>query len=217
MTCRAARSLASALLALLCVAAARPGLAQATNAATWRAQVVEITDRKGFEKPMPAMTIMVPAGWRAQGEIQWGGQSCGRPYQPVLQAGSPDGRSAIELSRGEAWSASGSGPPAGQCLRASFANAESYLKAWVGKHRPGAQWLDYRIRPERGRPPTDMPFPGGGGTRNWAEVGQALIGYEQGGQAVRESRAVAIAFSATAWRCRAWRRCRRFRANRSAC
>lgn len=196
MTCRTLRLLASALLAVLCIGAARPGLAQTAGAATWRAQVVEIIDRKGFEKPLTAMTIMVPAGWRAQGEIQWRGLSCGRLYQPTLQARAPDGRSAIELTPGEAWI--GSGPnPSVPCLRASFANAESYLKAWVGRHRPGAQWLDYRIRPERGRPPTDMPFPGGGGTRSWAEVGQALIGYEQGGQAIRESLAVAISFSVT--------------------
>jgi hypothetical protein len=188
-----------AVLSALCVAALAPGShpvhAQAENSATWRAQIVEITDRRGFEKPMPAMTIMVPAGWRAQGEIQWGALSCARSHQPTLQARSPDGRSAIEITAGEAWTAGGPAPSV-PCQRASFSTAESYLKAWVARYRPSAQWLDYRIRPERGQPPRDMPFMGGG-TRSWVEVGQALIGYEQGGQAVRESLAVAIAFAAT--------------------
>ena len=197
MTCRTLSRLAC--LAALCLAAAGPGFAQATNAASWRAQIVEITDHKGFEKPMPAMTIMVPAGWRAQGEVLWNlnAPSCTRPYQMRLQANSPDSRSAIELNPGEGWSSGGAGPSSGQCQQASFANAESYLKAWVGRHRPGAQWLDYRIRPERGQPPRDMAFPGGGGVRSWAEVGQALIGYQHAGQAVRESLAVAISFNAS--------------------
>ena len=198
MTRRAVLRMASPLLAALLVAAAIPLAAQPAGASTWRAQIAEIIDRKGFEKPMVAMTVMLPAGWRTEGEIVWASSlDCGRPYQPKLQARSADGRSAIELAPGGTWLAGNAGTPSVPCQRASFATAESYLRAWVGRHRPGAQWLDYRVRPERSRAPVDMPFPGGGGSRKWMEAGQALIGYEQGGQPMREALAVTIGFTSS--------------------
>lgn len=166
-------------------------------AGTWRAQRAEIVDRRGFDKPMVAMTMLVPAGWRQQGEVAWTvGAFCTRPYQPVLKAESPDGRGAIELATGEGWGANSFGPASKECPHAAHGSAEVYLKAWVQRHRPGAQWLDYRARPERSRPAQQQALAGGGGIKTWIETGQALIGYTQGGQAMRESLAVSISFMA---------------------
>lgn len=77
---------------------------------------------------------------------------------------------------------------------ATHTSAEQYLRAWVGKHRPGAQWPDYRIRPERSQAGQTQAFPGGGAFRAWAETGQALLAYAQAGRAVRETLAVTIRF-----------------------
>jgi hypothetical protein len=137
----------------------------------------------------------VPAGWRHQGEVRWNVQApCQRPYQPQLEAVAPDGIGAIALLPGEGWGANSFGPVAQGCPQATHASAQQYLTAWVQRHRPGAQWLDYRARPDRSRPGQQHAFPGGGQMRTWVETGQALIGYELKGQPVREALAVSISF-----------------------
>lgn len=173
-------------------------------AGTLRVQPFEIIDTKGFERPMLAVTMMLPAGWQNQGAIVWatGVHRCGVPLHPRIASRSPDGVSAIELSATEGWSANSLGaPPNDGCPAGTHTSAEQYLRAWVGKHRPGAQWLDYRVRPERSEAGATQSFPGGGAFRAWKETGQALIGYTVNGPAgarpVRETLATAIQFQAS--------------------
>lgn len=189
-----ARHVAPALL--LALASLGAAAAPALPPGALRVQVAEIVDARGFERPMRAATMLVPAGWQTQGEVLWPGNvGCGRPYQPRLLAQAPDGRAAIALLPGEAWGASNLGvPPTSGCPVADIAGAEAYLKAWVQRHRPGAQWLDYRPRPDRSRPGPQQALPGGGAIRSWVETGQALIAYAHQGQPQRETLAVTISF-----------------------
>ena len=161
-----------------------------------RVERAEIVDREGFEKPLVAATIMIPAGWRHEGAVDWKpGVPCSSGFTLRLRAQSPDGSSAIELLPSEAWGANNFGGAAGECPRATFSNAQQYLNAWVQRHRPGARWLDYRPRPDRSVAGAQQNLPGGGFFRSWVETGQALIGYTQGGREIRESLAVTISFA----------------------
>lgn len=195
------RALAGA--AALAVSLAVPAQPRELPAGTLRVQPIEIIDQQGFEKPMLAATMMLPAGWQHQSGIVWTpGQRCGVPLYTRVSARSPDGLGAIELSATEGWSGNNLGqPPNDGCPAGTHTTVEQYLRAWVQKHRPGAQWLDYRVRPERSKPGTTQAFPTGGGFRDWTETGQALIGYTlngpQGGRAVRETLAVGIRFQAS--------------------
>jgi hypothetical protein len=143
--------------------------------------------------------MLVPLGWRSQGEVFWlPDHFCTRPFQPRMQATSPDGMSRIELVPGEGWGANNRGQPlSNRCGHAGHSSAQAYLQAWVARHRPGATWLEYRVRPERSNAGRQTPYAGGGGARDWIETGQALIGYVHQGKPVRETLAVSIAFGAT--------------------
>lgn len=187
-------------LALLSAALAQP---RDLPPGSLRVQQVEIIDRNGFDRPMLAATMLLPAGWQHQAGIVWTvGQRCGAPLHTRIASRAPDGVSAIELSATEGWSANNLGQPPGDgCPAGTHTSAEQYLRAWVQKNRPGAQWLDYRLRPEKSRPGAPQSFPTGGSFRDWTETGQALIGYTvngpQGSRPVRETLAVAVRFQAS--------------------
>lgn len=180
-------------LALLALAAA--GMARAAPAAL-RLQPAEVIDTQGFGKPLVALTMMVPAGWRTEGAVEWRQTlGCGRPVQRRLSARAPDGSAELALLPGEAWGATSAGALSTGCPVARFDTAQAYLQAWVQRHRPGARWLDYRPRPERSHAGQRMDMPGGGAMRSWFETGQALIAYRQAGREMRETLAVSVSFT----------------------
>lgn len=178
--------------------------AGAALAAELRVQRVEIIDQQGFEKPMPAATMLVPAGWRHQGSVKWKPAApCGKAYAWQLTATAPDGVSAIELVPGEAWAhnnfgtapGGGTGPAqAGACTVRMLRNTQEYLAAWVQRHRPGARWLDYRARPDKSRSGPQHQMAGGRFSSRM-EAGQALIAYAVGGREVRETLVAVVAFT----------------------
>ena len=160
-----------------------------------RVQRVEFVDHKGFEKPLVAATIMVPAGWRQQAGVEWNiRQRCTRPHGLRLSAQAPDGSAAIELVPGEGWGQSNQGAPVGDCPPAAWRNTQEYLAAWVQRHRPGARWLDYRPRPDRSQPEQRHALPGGE-IRQRMESGQALIAYTLNGREMRETVAANVSFA----------------------
>ena len=64
-----------------------------------RLKRVEIVDRHGFEKPMPAMSMLVPTDWSFDGQVRYA-QKVGDPTDLVrlaFRTASPDGRLAIEM------------------------------------------------------------------------------------------------------------------------
>jgi hypothetical protein len=188
-----AGSLRAGLAAVVLAAGALPAWAAPTG--VFHVQEVQFIDTQGFGKPLVARTMMVPAGWRHQARVEWfkGLHRCGLPFKLEMQAESQDGLSAITLAPYQIWGMASPAVDDG-CQRANFTTAEQYLRDWVRRHRPGAIWLDYRIRPERSVPVSEA----GDASlrmRQWTETGQALVGYQVKGRAVRESLAVTIAFS----------------------
>lgn len=187
----------TALAALL----AATGVAAQTApdpAGTLRVQRAEIIDQRGFEKPMLAGTIMVPAGWKHQGEVHWrnSNSQCERLYGFALQASAPDGNAAIELSTPEAWGASNFGPPAGGCPQANLSDARQYLNSWIQRHRPNARLVDYRPRPDKSRVLGQHQM-AGGGIRSWVDSGQAQITYQVNGREFHETLVTNISFTHT--------------------
>lgn len=70
-----------------------------------RLKRVEIVDRHGFEKPMPAMSMLVPPDWSFDGQVRYA-QKVGDPAHLVALAfrtASTDGRLAIEMFPGWSW------------------------------------------------------------------------------------------------------------------
>jgi hypothetical protein len=70
-----------------------------------RLRRVEIVDRRGFEKPMPAMSLLVPADWSFDGQVRYA-QKIGDPADLVklaFRTASPDGRLALEMFPGWSW------------------------------------------------------------------------------------------------------------------
>jgi cell division protein FtsB len=180
---------------LLSVPAASALAARELPPGSLRVQPVEIVDRQGFERPMRAATMLVPAGWRHEAGVAWKpGERCSAPYQALLRAQAADGLSAIELLPGDGWGASTTGATGNGCRTARWDSAQAYLSAWVQQHRPGARWLDWRARPERSRAPQDS---GGAGfsMRQWVDSGQALIAYTRDGRELRETLAVTVSLA----------------------
>ena len=90
-------SLLLAGLAPLSSLAAEPGYL--------RLRKVEIVDRRGFEKPIPAMSLLVPADWSFDGQVHYA-QKIGDPADLVklsFRTASTDGRLAIEMFPGWSW------------------------------------------------------------------------------------------------------------------
>ena len=172
-------------------------LASLSTASAAGLQRVAVIDPNGFEKPMPALWVQVPAGWQAQGGVVWNaGAPCGATPAYQWRAQSPDGRQALEILPAEAWTWDNLGLdiPGGSCPRWPVSDVRTYLQSWVQRHRPGARLLDYRARNELVRSPAP---PASGQTRFWKEGGEVLIAYAGPGGEVREAIAAVVLFNET--------------------
>jgi len=170
---------------------------QASPAATdaLRVQRAEIVDRKGFEKPMVAATLMVPAGWKHSGEVQWNvGRRCGRPYGMTLQASAPGNNEAITLDPSEAWGATNHGAPLGDCPQAGFRDARDYLASWIARHRSNARLVEYKPRPDKSKGLAQNRW-AGGSLRSWVDSGEALIAWSRDGREFHERLVTNVVFN----------------------
>lgn len=192
------------LAAALSLTATPSSAATDPPAGALRVQRAEIIDRQGFEKPLVAAVMMVPAGWRQQGTVDWKvtmPKRCGSPYGLRLSASAPDGSAAIELAPGDAWASNNFGAPVKDCLSAQASDAQQYLRAWVQHHRPGARWLDYRARPDKLKNVSGRQENfNGGGTSLRYDSGQALIAYHLNGREMRETLVANVALIDTQFR-----------------
>lgn len=62
----------------------------------YRMKQVKLMDQHGFERPLPAMSLLLPTDWQFQGEVRYGQGAC-TLVQSTFEATSPDGRMAIEM------------------------------------------------------------------------------------------------------------------------
>ncbi|WP_425408704.1 hypothetical protein [Hyphococcus sp.] len=171
----------------------------------YRLKRVEIIDRQGFEKPMTAMTMMVPVDWTGQGGVVWGANSgcgAGSGYTTDYTVSSPDGRSRAHLfpSYNWVWNSFSGGAGQGNCPFLQIRTVEQYLNYLVSQTRQGARILDYRPRADiaEGYKFMNSRSPmAGGEMRSWVEAGEVLIGYNQNGAELRESLAAVVYFNQT--------------------
>src|SRR5690606_1009482 len=167
----------------------------AAHAQSGPVQWVAIIDPNGFETPMPAHWVELPAGWQTQGGVLWDQAApCGATPSLRWQAHSPDGSQRLSVHPAEAWTWDNTGlpPTRGRCPRVPITSARQYLDSWIQRHRPGARLLDYRDRPDL---ITTPPPPDGAGTQWRKEAGEYLLAYVDQGVEVRESVAVVTLFS----------------------
>jgi hypothetical protein len=77
----------------------------AGDAGYLRLKRAQIIDKHGFEKPMPAFSVLIPTDWKFDGEVRYG-KGVGNPEdlaRLAFRAASPDGRLAIEMFPGWSW------------------------------------------------------------------------------------------------------------------
>lgn len=173
------------------------GLLAAAHGAAAQMQRVAIVDPTGFEKPMPAHWVQLPAGWRTQGGVVWDQNApCGATPSFRWQASSPDGSQLLTLHPSEAWTWDNLGlpPSQGQCPRVPITDIRQYLESFVQRHRPGARILDYRPRPDLVRTP---PPPSGNGMQWRKDGGELLIAWAGPNGERRESVAAVVQFTLT--------------------
>lgn len=86
-------------------APAGPAPAASSGANYYRMKKVAIKDERGFERPMNALTMLIPTDWQMQGGAQYATKIGCHPdiVQLAFRATSADGRQAIEMFPGKHW------------------------------------------------------------------------------------------------------------------
>ncbi|GJL95223.1 MAG: hypothetical protein DHS20C05_16280 [Hyphococcus sp.] len=164
-----------------------------------RVKRVEIIDHNGFEKPMVATTLLIPAEWNGKGSIIWNAQNPCAPGNNVqFEATSPDGRSSINIvpSAKWHWNSTGTNDQMG-CTPVQITSTRQYIEKLVAQARPGAQFVDYRQRQDieaQFQQYNSNSSMSGMHSQNWVEAGEALIAYTENGVEMRETVAAAVMF-----------------------
>jgi hypothetical protein len=161
-----------------------------------------LMDKNGFEKPLPAISLMIPSDWRGDGGVFWNvNKTCAGSGDYAIQysASSPDGRSGLEVIPGFTWSwnnfsnGEGSG-----CPFLQIGGVQQFLNYFVSQARPGARVIDFRPRPDIADTykmlNSSMPM-AGGEMRIWIEAGEVLIAYQANGAEMRETIASVVLLS----------------------
>jgi hypothetical protein len=167
---------------------AAQGPARALPRGALRAQRVQIMDMNGFGEPLPALFVLVPSGWRAQGGVQWGQQfMCTNGYNFNWYAQSPDGAQTVAILPQQRWETNnyGGGVSNPGCGNAPITSVQQYLQQAIGGLRSGGRMLQFRPRPDlvrnvaylNQRTPTAM-----GEMRTWVEAGEALFAFQDQGR-----------------------------------
>jgi hypothetical protein len=162
-----------------------------------------IVDATGFEAPMAATTLFLPAGWKSQGGVLWGSQfACTNGYNFDWKAQSPDGSETIMVLPQTRWETNnyGAGPSTPGCQAAPFTTSRQYLDAFVQRWHPGARPLDFRQRNDLMQQAasynknTPMPL---GFAKTWVDAGELLFAFNEGGRDMRGSATATVVFSLT--------------------
>ena len=60
-------------------------------------KAVQVIDKAGFAKPIPAMDLLIPAGWTFDGKVEWANRGCFDDFAAIsFHMQSPDGKIIIE-------------------------------------------------------------------------------------------------------------------------
>ena len=85
--------------------AQRPAFTAPGNPAYYRMKKVTIVDEHGFERPLLALSLLIPADWQFHGAVQYAkAAGChANLFQVTFRAASSDGKLALELFPGNTW------------------------------------------------------------------------------------------------------------------
>jgi hypothetical protein len=95
------------VLALVCAAvAARAAAGEPAAPRYFRMKLVKVVDSRGFERPLTALTLLVPTDWTVQGSVSYdaGAMACTGLPRVSFRVASPDGRVAVEGFPATSWS-----------------------------------------------------------------------------------------------------------------
>jgi len=140
----------------------------------------------------PALSALVPVGWRSQGGVVAPRGGCSEPYLVNWTATSPDGRSALGIFPTAIWQWS-TYPMQTDCPNWVLGSAREYLQAKAQQLFPGARPLDYRERPDFARSAVEnaqrllqtAQSMGLAGMRARAEGGELLFAFDRDGTEMR--------------------------------
>lgn len=171
-------------------AASAPAVAQNPN--VLRVKQVHAMDNSGFEKPLPAFSMLVPYHWNAEGGVVWNPQDrCNSSgYNFAFKAASPDNAFGVTVLPTVSWSAQYGMPPVqGACPSADLRSARAFLEWYVGRITPGAQVLDFRGRPDLLKDYASFasrtPLPGGAYSETAVDAGEVLVAFTDNGRDMR--------------------------------
>lgn len=183
------------------VAAPSPGGGQAVVRALGGAasQQVAIVDAHGFGQPMNAVKLAIPAGWQAQGGIDWqrADPCVANQMRIAWVAGTRDGRESFEVMHPFSWQVQGRSVQMNPCPVLPLASVRDFLAAVVQQRRPGARVLAFRERPDmatqaQAQAPALAP-----GVQRRFEAGELSIAYAaQGGGEMQERLWTSVSFTA---------------------
>jgi hypothetical protein len=92
----------AALAAALVAASAAAGAPR--NVSFQRMKKMVVVDHRSFERPMPALTMLLPPDWKLEGDVTYPpGMPCGELLQLTFRAQSPDGKLSFELFPAHVW------------------------------------------------------------------------------------------------------------------
>jgi len=170
-------------------------IAQASRPSAAQLQRVQIVDPAGFGQPMTAMTIEIPSGWVARGQVEWDRnvECLGNNYAMRWSASSPDGLHEVSLLPRLSWQVESAGIVAmNPCPAARITSAREYLEHMMRSARPTARVVSYRARPDL---VAQQQAGGQASAGTHYEAGELLIGYRLGGQEMRETMVAVVTFS----------------------
>jgi len=157
---------------------------------------VTIMDETGFKEPVPALTLLVPHDWAAQGGVLWNPRlGCVSAPQALFQATSADETFGIATLAMETWSVSNFPMPPNPegCMSADVHGVRGFLEAWVARDRPGARVLGIRDRPDLAAPYAGaLVGDPANGLRTWVEGGEITYAFEHRGVTVEERIAAVV-------------------------
>lgn len=127
---------ASALLVIALLA--WPALARdkAADGNFHRMKKVALIDRHGFEKPLPAISMLIPSDWKFESDVLYPkGMPCGELFKLSFRAQSPDGKLALELFPAYLWQWADD-PNSRQMMQASNQQGQQFGKAGCDLMQP---------------------------------------------------------------------------------
>lgn len=169
-----------------------------------RLKLVRIQDTSGFEKPVEAFTVLVPADWQTAGGVVWqyNARSCGysMPYV-AWKTTAPDGVSSFEIIPAQSWGGMSYAANPDGCPQVMVTTMRDYMAAFVAAYRGKVSNYRYRDLPQRAeelnQSASRTPTAPGGEVAQYAEAGEASFEWTYEGRRVREKIALLTVFSVT--------------------